>query len=138
MVNDWLKELQEQKQQAQQMAQQQAQNNPMVIKNQIEMQNLQQKGQEMQGKHMMQQSQFQIDVARLKQDQMKLLTDAAIAQDNGFTQRIKAEAERFSKQVDLAMRKKDMAHRHFKDAIETHHKVHSDNRGMDMQSQNGG
>lgn len=137
MVDDWLKELAQQKQMAMQQAQQQQQNNPMVMRNQIEMAKLQQKGQEMQGKAQLQQSQFQIDVAKLKQDQMKLLTDAAIAQDNGLTQRIKAEAERFSRQVDLAMKKKDMHHRHFKDAIEVHHKIHSENRAQTYAQQQG-
>lgn len=130
MVDDWLKELAQQKQQAMAAAQQQQQNNPAVMRNQIEMAKLQQKQQETQAKGQIQQSQFQIDLARLQQDQTKILSDAAIAQDQGLTQRIKAETERFSKQVDLAMRKKDMAHNHFKDALEVHHKVHSENRKM--------
>jgi len=128
MVDDWLKELAQQKQMAQQAQQQEMQNNPMVMRNKVEMAKVQQKGQQMEMEAQKQQTQFQIDVAKLKQDQMKLLTDAAIAQDHGMTQRIKAEAERFSKQVDLAMKRKDMNHRHFKEALEVHHKVHHENR----------
>lgn len=134
MVNDWLKELQQQKQMAMQQQQQEQQNNPAVMRNQVEMAKVQQKGQQMQVDAQHQQTQFQLDVARLKQDQMKILADVSIAQDQGLTQRIKAEAERFSKQVDLAMRKKDMAHNHFKDAIEIHHKVHSENRQIAQQA----
>jgi len=133
MVNDWLQELAQQKQQAQAQAQQQMQNNPAVMRNQIEMAKVQQKGQEMQMDAQNQQTQFKIDFERLKQDQMKLAADLAIAKDDSLTQRVKAEAERFSKQVDLAMRQKDMAHNHFKDAIEVHHKVHSENRKMNME-----
>jgi uncharacterized protein YeaO (DUF488 family) len=133
MVNDWLQELAQQKQQAQAQAAQEQQNNPLVMRNQIEMAKVQQKGQQIQIESQNQQTQFQIDLERLKQDQMKLMTEASIAKDDGLTQRIKAEAERFSKQVDLALRKKDMAHNHFRDAIEVHHKVHSENRKMDME-----
>jgi uncharacterized protein YeaO (DUF488 family) len=125
MVEDWQKELAEQKAQAKEMQQSEMQNNPMVIKNQIEMAKLQQKGQETQMKGAMQQSQLQIDMQKLKQDQMKVLADISIAKENSMTQRIKADAERFSKQIDLALKKADMHHRHFKEGIETHHMVHS-------------
>ena len=130
MVEDWQKELAEQKQMAQQQQQQEMQNNPQVIKNQIEMQKLQQKGQEMQMEAQVHQQQFKIDMEELKQSQMKILSDNAIARDNSLTQRIKAESERYAKQIDLQMHKDDMRHRHFKDAIEVHHKVHSENRKM--------
>ncbi len=133
MVDDWLKELQKQKQMAMQQQQQEMQNNPMVIRNQIEMAKLQQKGQESQQKAMLAQGQFQIDIEKLKQDQLKVLSDMAVAKDNSMTQRIKAEAERFSKQVDLALRSKDMHHKHFKEAIETHHNVHLANRQHEHQ-----
>ena len=133
MVDDWLKELQQQKQMAQAQAAQQQQNNPVVMRNQIEMAKVQQKGQEMQIEAQNQQTQFKIDFERLKQDQMKLQAELEMNKNDSMTQRVKAEAERFSKQVDLAMRQKDMAHNHFKDAIEVHHKVHSENRKMNME-----
>lgn len=128
MVEDWLKEQSQMKQMAMQQQQQQMQNNPAVIRNQIEMQKLQQKQQETQMKGQINQSQIQLDMEKLKQDQLKILSDMNIAKDNSITQRVKAEAERFSKQVDLALKKKDMHHRHFKEAIELHHNVHSSNR----------
>lgn len=128
MVEDWQQELAKQKQIAMQQQQQQAQNNPIAMRNQIEMAKLQQKQQETAQKGQINQQQLGIDMQKLKQDQMKILSDMSIARDNSITQRIKAEAERFSKQVDLAMKKKDMAHRHFREAIETHHNVHIENR----------
>lgn len=127
-VEDWLVELQKQKQ----MAQQQAQNNPQVIRNQIEMQKVQQNGQKMIIEKEESDQQHMIDVERLKQDQMKILTDAAIAKDQSLTQRVKAETERFSKQVDLAMKKKDMHHRHFKEAIELQHGIKMDKQQASM------
>ena len=124
MVEDWEEELKKQKAMAMQQQQQEMANNPMVVKNQIEMAKLQQKGQEMQQKAQLNQGQFQIDLEQLKQDQLKVLADITIAKENSMTQRIKAEAERFSKQVELALQRKDMKHRHFKEAIELHHTVH--------------
>jgi uncharacterized protein YeaO (DUF488 family) len=123
MVGDWLKELQQQKQQAMEMQQQQAQNNPMAMRNQIEMAKLQQKQQEVMAKGQLQQGQLQIDLEKLKQAQMKVLSDVHMSRESNITQRIKAETERFAKQIDLALKKKDMLHRHFKEGIETHHKV---------------
>jgi hypothetical protein len=125
MVEDWQQELAKQKAMMQQQQQQEMQNNPQVVKNQIEMAKLQQKQQETQMKGQMHQGQLQIDMQKLKQDQLKVLSDMAIAKENSLTQRIKAEAERFSRQVDLAMKKHDMTHRHFKEAIEVHHNIHS-------------
>jgi len=128
MVEDWQQEQAKLKQMAIQQQQQEMQNNPAVIRNQIEMAKLQQKGQENQQKAIVSQGQLHIDLEKLKQDQLKVLSDMAIARDNSMTQRIKAEAERYSRQVDLALKRKDMHHKHFKEAIETHHNVHLANR----------
>jgi len=124
LVEEWQQEQAKMKELAMQQQQQEMQNNPAVMKAQVEMAKVQQSGQELQVKAQMHQEQFKLDIERLKQDQLKILTDLSIAKDNSMTQRIKAEAERFSKQVELAMQKKDMQHRHFREAIETHNKVH--------------
>lgn len=116
MVKEWQQEKQQQKQMAMQQAQQQIQNNPLVMKNNIEMQKLQQKSS-------VDNMQFQLDVQELKNAQLKILSDLSIAKENGMTQRMKAEAEKFSKQVDLTLKKRDMAHRHLKEAIHLHHSV---------------
>lgn len=123
MVEDWEKELQQQKQMAMQQQQQEMQNNPVVMKNKIDMAKLQQSQQETQMKGQMHQAQLSVDMEKLKQDQMKILSDMQIARENNLTQRIKAESERFSKQVDFAMKRRDMAHRHVKEAIEVNHMV---------------
>ena len=134
MVEDWQQEQAKMKQMAMEQQQQQMQNNPLVIRNQIEMGKLQQKSQESQQKGMIAQGQLQLDMERLKQDQMKVLADMKMAEDNSMTQRIKAESERFSKQVELAMKQKDMVHGHFKEAIETHHNINLANRQHELQS----
>lgn len=124
MVQEWEQELAKQKQMAMQQQQQEMQNNPMVIRNKIEMGKLQQKEQEANTKAMLSQQQMQLDAEKIKSEQMKTFSNIMLTRDTNVTQRIKAETERFSKQVDLAMKKKDMTHRHFKEAIDLHHKVH--------------
>lgn len=134
MVDEWLQELAKQKQMAMQQQQQQAQNNPAVMRNNIEMAKFQQKQQENSMKTQLSQAQFQLDIEQLKQDQLKVLSDIQIAKNNSATQRLKAEAERFSKQVDLELKHKDMLHRHFKESIETHHDVHFKNHNARQQA----
>jgi uncharacterized protein YeaO (DUF488 family) len=112
-VEEWMQEMQQQKQMAMQQQQQQMQNNPLMMKNQIEMQKMQMKGQEQQAK-------FNVDMQKLRQDQMKVLMDGLIAKNNNQVQLVKAETERFAKQVDLSMKHHDMGHRHAKDVIELH------------------
>lgn len=116
MVEDWEKELAQQKQMAMQQQQQEMQNNPAVIRNQLQMAKLQQDA-------VKNQQQFQIDMAKLRQDQQKALTDALIAKNNNMTQIIKAETERFAKTIDLKMKQEDMRHRHAKESIEVHHHI---------------
>ena len=127
MVDDWLQELAREKQMAQQAAQAQMQNNPMVMRNNIEMTKIMQKEKEMEQKTMLDNKQFQLDLEQLKQSQIKVLADVHIAKTNSNTQRIKADAERYAKQVELAIKKKEMHHRHFREAVETHHAIHHAN-----------
>lgn len=115
-VEDWLKELAERKEMAMQAKQQEMQNNPMMMKNNIDMAKMQQKNQSDIAK-------FQIDMAKMQQQERKLISDMLMAKDNNATQRLKAETERFAKSVDLAIKKKDMSHRHLKEAVEVHHRV---------------
>lgn len=123
MVEEWQQELAQQKAIAQQQQQQEMQNNPLVMRNEIEKGKLMQKMQETEMKSQMHQGQMMIDMEKLKQSQMKVLSDMIIAKDSTNTQRIKAEAERFAKQVDLALKHRDMHHRHGKEKVEVMHKI---------------
>jgi hypothetical protein len=118
MAEQWMQQQAQMKQQAMQMQQQAMQQNPQMIKAQNEKQKLQLDG-------MKAQTQFQIDMQKLKQAEAKLVSDAMISKSTQETQLVKAETERFSKQIDLELKNKDMQHRHMKEAIETHHKVNS-------------
>ena len=134
MVEDWLQELNKEKQMAMQQAQQQQQQNPMIMRNNIEMGKLQQQAQETQMKSIIDQEKLKIDREQLMIDQQKIQADLRIAQEDSMTQRIKAETERYTKQIDLAMQRKDMLHRHFREAIETKHKVTLPPKGLNQQS----
>jgi uncharacterized protein YeaO (DUF488 family) len=123
MVEDWQKEMEQQKQMAQQMAQQEMQNNPAVMKNKVEMAKVQQKAIENQTDAQRMQGQFELDMGRLQHDQMKTLADISMAREDNITSRLKAETERFAKAIDLALQKKDMHHRHVVEAVQLHHTV---------------
>lgn len=115
-VDAWQQEMQQQKQQAMQQQQQQMQQNPVMMRNQIDMQRLQQQS-------MKDEKQFQIDMVKLQADERKVMADIQISHDQNAVELVKAQTERFSKNVDLQLRHKDIDHRHLKEAIEIHHKV---------------
>ncbi len=132
MANEWMQEMEQQKQQQQQMQQQMMQNNPALQKIEIDKAKIAQQGQ----KDAMQ---FQVDMEKLKQDQQKVLVDAQIEREKGAVQVVKAQTERFAKQVDLALKggahglkvhdqhlkTHDMVHRH---ALDRHNAIMEANR----------
>lgn len=111
MVSDWTKEMQQQKQAAMQAQMQQGQNNPQMMKNQIDMQKLQMEG-------MKSEKQFQLDMAQLELDEKKILADLAMTDSQNDVQRVKAETERFAKQTDIQLKKMDMRHNHYHDNVD--------------------
>jgi hypothetical protein len=110
-VEDWMEELQKQKQMAMQQQQQEMQNNPALIKAKTDQMKLALEAQKTQ-------SQLQIDMAKLKQDQQKLISDLEIEHSKNAVQILKSETEKFAKQVDLEIKKQDMHHRHAKEKAE--------------------
>ena len=127
MVDGWLKEMQQQKQLAIQQQQQEMQNNPAVMRNQIEMQKLQQQSAK-------DDKQFKIEMEKLSLEERKIIADLQMSHDENAVDLVKAQTERYGKSVDLeikrtdvnhkhSMEKHDMSHRHLKEAIETHHLV---------------
>lgn len=112
LTDEWLQQYQQEKQQAMEAQQQ----NPAMMKAQIDAQKLQLQGAESQQK-------FAIDMAKLQQDERKVLADLRLGQQSANVQLVKAMTERFAKQVDLEMKHHDMRHRHGKETFEAHHKV---------------
>jgi hypothetical protein len=121
LVDGWLQEMQEQKKMAMAKQQQEMDNNPLVMKNKLDMAKLQHQQVKDQG-------QLQVDIAKLKHDQNKVISDLKIANDSNQIAVLKAMTERFAKTVDLQIKKHDMKHRHLKEAVEVHHKVSMDKK----------
>lgn len=116
LTDEWLQQYQQEK-----AAAQAAQNqNPAVIKSQIDMKKLQQQ----EAKH---QQDFAIDMARLQQDQQKVIADMRLGQQSANVQIVKAMTERFAKQIDLEIKRHDMHHKHAKERFEAHHKLRQHN-----------
>jgi hypothetical protein len=113
LTDEWLQQYQQEKQAAMQAQQQ----NPAAMKAQTDAAKIQQQGQIAQQK-------FQIDMAKLQADERKVMADLHLGQQTSNVQLVKAMTERYAKQVDLEIKHRDMGHRHLKEAIETHHKVH--------------
>lgn len=116
MVDSWVQELEKQKQAAMEQQQAEMQNNPAIQRNQMMAQKMQMDS----SKH---QAEFMTDLKKLELAEKKLIADMQIAKNSDLVQIIKANTERFSKQVDLQLKHRDMGHKHMKEAIETHHKV---------------
>lgn len=112
LTDEWLQEYQQQKQQAMEAQNQ----NPAMIKAQTDAAKLQQQEKASQQK-------FMIDMAKLKQEDRKLEADLRLGQQSAHVQLVKAMTERYAKKVDLEIKRKDMSHKHMKEAFETHHKV---------------
>ncbi|CEG60949.1 portal protein [Legionella micdadei] len=112
LTDEWLQEYQQQKQAAMQAEQQ----NPAVMKQQIEMTKLEQQQAQNQQK-------FAVDMAKLQQDERKVLADLRLGQQSANIQLVKAMTERFAKQVDLEIKRHDMTHKHIMSAFDRHHKL---------------
>jgi len=122
MVDGWLKEMEQQKQMAMQAQQQEMQNNPVAMRNQIEMAKLQHEKEK-------DDRQFQIDMMKLEQEERKVMADVQISHDENAVALVKAQTERFAKSVDLKIKEHDMHHRHHRERIETAHRI-SQPQGM--------
>src|SRR5579872_4168842 len=105
VVEGWMKEMQQQKQMAMQAQQAEIQNNPAMIKAKTDAQKVQLQAAK-------QEQEFTTDMAKMQQDQQKLIADVKMSQDESQVRLIEAETERFSKSIELAIAHEDMLHRH--------------------------
>jgi len=112
LTDEWLQEYQQEKQAAQQAQNQ----DPAMMKAQIEAAKLEHEKQK-------DAQDFEIKKEKLAMEDRKLKADLILGKQSANVQIIKAMTERYAKDVDLKLKGKDMHHRHIKEAIETHHKV---------------
>jgi hypothetical protein len=112
LTDEWLQEYQKEKEAAMQKEQQ----DPAMMRNQIESAKLQQKKVE-------DSQQFALERERLALEDRKLKADLFLGKQSANVQIIKAMTERYSKDVDLKLKGRDMHHRHIKETLETRHKL---------------
>ena len=101
LTEEWLQEYQQEKQAAMQAQQQ----NPAMIKAQVDMAKVQQKGQ-------VDQAKLQLDMAKLNQAQEKVMADLHLGQQSSNVQLVKAQTERFAKSADIKLKHMDISHKH--------------------------
>lgn len=121
MVEEWIKEMQQQKAMAMQAQQAEIQNNPAMMKVKNDTAKIQQEA-------MKSERNFQLDMAKMAADERKVMADLEMTKDSNKVQLVKAMTEKFAKEVDLAVKNKDMHHRHAKEIIETHHMLKNSNK----------
>lgn len=112
LTEEWLQQYQQEKQQAMQAQQQ----NPAMMKLQLEGQKLQQKTQSDQQK-------LQLDMAKLQADQQKVMADIHLGQESSQVQLVKAMTEKYKIHTDLEIKKLDLHHKHSHDNHKLAHEV---------------
>lgn len=108
MTNEWVSQYQQEKAQAQAAAQQ----NPAMVKAQIDAEKV--RLQEAQHER-----EFAVDIAKLKMNQNKIIADLHLGKQSADVQLVKALTERFAKKVELELKGHDMNHRHMRSSLES-------------------
>jgi len=116
MVSQWQEEQMKMKQQAMQAQQQEQQNNPAILKMQVDMQKLQQEYEK-------DKAQFAVDMAKIQVQREEIGAKSHMNDTSAAVQLVKAQTERAVHHADVEIKRMDMKHRHLKEAIETHHKI---------------
>lgn len=116
MVDEWKQEQEQMKQAAIQAQQQEAQQNPAMIKAQVDMQKLQLEAKK-------NEAQFAVDMEKIKLEREANLAKVHMNETSSAVQLVKAQTERIVHKTDAELKHADMSHRHLKEAIETHHKA---------------
>ncbi len=113
LTDEWLQQYEQEKK----AAMENQNNNIDKEKIELEKQKQQQKQRESQQR-------FDIDTAKLIQEQQKTMADLQLGKQSANTQLVKALTEQFAKRVDLAIKHEDMRHRHISEHL-TRHERHS-------------
>jgi hypothetical protein len=115
---------QKMQQQMQMKAQQQAMaNNPTMMKVQQEQQKIAQTAQQNQVDNQLRAAEIANDAEQNQIDKMKIMLAAQQAQNENIVQMDKANTEKYSKAVDLALSTADMHHQHSHDKAKLAHEV---------------
>lgn len=117
LVQEWQQEQEQMKQQAQQMQMQEAQNNPAMMKIQVDMEKIKQDAQKNAAQH-------HVDMKEIELEEKKIKAQIHMNETSSSVQLVKAQTERIAKATDLKIKEMDISHRHLKEAIEGHHNHH--------------
>ena len=71
------------------------------------------------------QAQFAVDMEKIEAEKYKIEGNLKITETQAAVAMIKAQTERAVHKMDAQLKHHDMAHRHLREAIDTHHKVTS-------------
>ena len=121
MVEEWQQQQAQEKQQMMQAQQQEAQNNPAMMKMQVEMQKLQYEKER-------DKAQFEVDMKKIHAEEVKAEAQLELGKTSAEVQIFKAITERKVHEIDAQVKTRDQAHKHIKDAFEFHHKVKTSNK----------
>lgn len=110
LAEDYVKMRQQQMQQAMQMQQQQQQK-PQIDPNQVKMMDIQRKAKK-------DEMDYQTDVIQAQNENLKIQLEANQSHAHNIAQMAKAEAEEFNDKTELALKVKDMHHKHNKEIAE--------------------
>lgn len=118
LAKEWTAEKEQQQQMMMQQMQQQAQMpSPEMMKLQLEEQRMRQEA-------MKAQAQFEIDMARLQHDEVRLRADLEENKEAHAVRMEEVAAKREATHADLEIKRHDQHHRHFTDIAKLHHEVH--------------
>ncbi len=120
MVEEWQQQQAQEKQQMMQAQQQEAQNNPAMMKMQVEIQKLQYEKER-------DKAQFEVDMKKIHAEEVKAEAQLELGKTSAEVQIFKAITERKVHEIDAQVKTRDQAHKHIKDAFEYHHKVKTSN-----------
>ncbi len=121
MSEEWMREVQQKQQQMMQMQQAQSQENPLMIRNQIEISKMHQEAEE-------NRLRFELEKAKLAQSQAKLMAEIKTQDLNNAVKLEEVDVRRQQIEADVKLKHQDQHHRHGKEAVELHHRVHKEDR----------
>ena len=116
LTDEWVKEQQQQKQMAMQAQQQEMQNNPMMIKKEIEMAKLQQE----KAKN---EAQFAVDMEKIQAEKLKVDAQMHMNEQSSSVQLVKAMTERIRSSTEVKLKELDINHKHRHDYDKLAHEV---------------
>lgn len=116
MVQEWQQEQEKMKERAMQMQEQEMQNNPAMMKMQVETQKLHLDAEKAQAQHV-------VDMEKIAVEREKIAADKIMNERQSMVQIVKAKTEREVHMADRDMKHHEMSHKHLHDAIKLHHEM---------------